>query len=124
DDAAVDALAHYNPYSTQENREYAGLIYEWLGHFFATPGYPGGICNPNCSSNPYAAIGDVPNHAIIIGYYHTHGGHHAPDLLNAGIYTFSRGDIRVTNQHGPYQFAYMANPFDRVFRYDSGTLPD
>jgi hypothetical protein len=68
-DAARAALYEANPRSIEEGIEYYGVIYEKNGRFFYTTPRPGEVATGNIEES----LSLVPDSAVVVGDYHTHG---------------------------------------------------
>jgi RHS repeat-associated protein len=70
--AGIEAALRINPQSIRENAEYAGLMYydPMTGLVGATKAYTRGSGNVSVAND---ALGDVPENALVVGDYHTHG---------------------------------------------------
>jgi hypothetical protein len=121
------ALNKYNPLSVAEDQECAGLTYETKeGRVRSTPGVPGGECGGGpCSSNPWDAMKHVPEGAIVLADWHTHGAYN-PKQPDISYEYSSSGDVRGINSDGSqrpgYRGGYLGTPKGRAYYYPAGSL--
>jgi RHS repeat-associated protein len=102
DQAGRQAVADINPASINENREYAGWIYQTPNGWYSyTAPNPGGYD----SSRPGP---EVPG---IVGRYHTHGG------SSPGAYWWSPQDL---NNIAYGKTGYLGVPSGQIFKYQPG----
>jgi hypothetical protein len=122
---ALSTLAQHNPDSVAANREYAGLIYRNGGNFGSTRASIGPVCpaRGNCSSSPFAMLGDVPDGGSIVAYWHTHG-------RASGSVTFdffSRMDVSLANHIGTEYGGiggYVGTPAGNAYFIRAGVMPN
>jgi RHS repeat-associated protein len=103
DQTAAEALSVANPKSIKDNLEYGGYIYRTED---GTYGYTSPLAGTETGFSPSSAAGLVPEGAVIVGDYHTHGDYSIVDsngrIVRTGDPTrdhfnsdnFSTGDYR------------------------------
>ena len=131
DDAARAALNNANPQSIQDNKEYAGLIYQDQdGKYYYTDPEGGN----GDTSQPYDS--PAPAGATVVGSYHTHGDYSTMDANGNPVRTddpgkdqfnsddFSREDKAFFQAHsapGQNHTGYVGTPSGKFRRYDPGS---
>lgn len=70
---AKETIEKYNPLSIERNREYGGLIYRLDGRLYSTEPVISSPCLDDCKISFEAAAALVPDRAIVVADWHTHG---------------------------------------------------
>lgn len=70
---AKETIEKYNPLSIERNREYGGLIYRLDGHLYSTDPVISSPCLDDCTISFEAVAARVPEGAIVVADWHTHG---------------------------------------------------
>jgi hypothetical protein len=119
DAVALATLDEYNPISVSQNREYAGLTYEYGGSVGVTPGAPGAACtSTGCSSYPMVWARHLPTGSRILAYWHTHGG---PPPAGFSSDFFSPADVNLANTVGG---GYVGTPAGNAYFIRAGAIPN